>query len=212
MNPQGSAGWFEDRAGKMTASEFHKILRAGTKGRATIADKIRRERAGERFPGFTSAATSWGTRYEPMAIAQYELNLLEQGFMVDVEPCGFIQHPDFDFIGGSPDGKILPRGGTETKCPYNQANHVLTLIDGMPDKHMAQCQGNIWINFWDWIDFISFDPREEDPKKRLYIERIHRDDQYIDNMKNDLLEFWDRYIVNEFVPESVDLLTTKLPF
>ena len=58
----------------------------------------------------------------------------------------------------------------------------------MPPEHMAQVQGNIWIHKSDWWDFVSYDPRMP-PSKRLYVQRIDRDKDYIERLSIDVLTF-----------------------
>jgi hypothetical protein len=62
-----------------------------------------------------------------------------------VEACGFIKHPTIKWVGVSPDGLIDDDGGFESKSPFNSVNHLYTLLDGMPEEHMAQCQGGMWV-------------------------------------------------------------------
>jgi hypothetical protein len=66
----------------------------------------------------------------------------------------------------------------EIKCPFNSANHLETWLSGMPDEHMAQVQGQMWITNREWCDFVSFDSRMP-PDLQLYVQRIPRNPEFI---------------------------------
>jgi hypothetical protein len=61
---------------------------------------------------------------------------------------------------------------------------------GMPDGHMPQVQGQMWILDLEWVDFGSYDPRMP-PNLKLYIQRIQRDQKYIDILQKEVLQFLD---------------------
>src|SRR5882757_4309420 len=124
-----------------------------------------------------------GKDLEPFARRAYEI---EKGAIVD--ETGFIPHPTIEFCGGSPDGLVGIDGGIEIKCPKDRRIHMQTWRYGMPVEHIAQVQGNIWINGLKWIDFISYDPRAPE-QFRLYVQRIHRDDKYILALESHVIEF-----------------------
>ena len=60
----------------------------------------------------------------------------------------------------------------------------------MPDDHIPQVQGNLMVTGRQFLDFISYDPRQAEPY-RLYVQRITRDDEYIEKtLLPGLLAFW----------------------
>jgi len=85
-------------------------------------------------------------------------------------------------VGGSPDGFVGDDGGVEIKCPFNAANHLAVFLDGMPEEHIGQIQGSMWISNRQWWDFVSFHPNMP-PGLDLYIQRIPRDQAYIDALE-----------------------------
>ena len=105
-----------------------------------------------------------------------------------VEEVGFIKHPTLPMVGGSPDGLIGEDGGWESKSPYNTANHIYTILEGMPAEHEAQIQGLMWITGRKWWDFQSFDPRLPAPMNR-YVQRIDRNDIFIKQLENEVIAF-----------------------
>lgn len=174
--PQGSAEWLYERCGKVTASRFRDVmakLRNGepAKAREDYLWQVVIERiTGQPSDNFTSAAMLWGIEHEMAARMSYEA---KTGAMV--EAAGLIPHPSIANVAGSPDGLIGDDGGMEIKCPFNSAVHLRTVLEGMPEEHIPQVQGIMWITGRAWWDFVSFDPRMPE-HLRLYVQRIERDD------------------------------------
>ena len=186
---QGSGAWLYERCGFVTASRFRDVLdytkagKAGAKRTSYLWEVVIERLTGQPSDHFSSAAMEWGTENEPRSRMAYEAH---SGNMVD--EVGFIKHPTLPMVGGSPDGLIDENGGWESKSPFNSANHLNTILNGMPDDHMAQIQGCMWITGRDWWDFTSFDPRMPDGLK-LYVQRIERNDEYITNMEKEIIAF-----------------------
>ena len=184
MIEQNSPAWHDIRRGRITASLFDRVMRAKRETWPTIADDINH---GTGFYG--NIATKWGKRYEPEALARFEL---ETG--IDTVSAGFCHHPTDDRIGCSPDFLVDPFGdlaGGEIKCPFNPKNHAAVLFDqAIPEKHIAQVQGSIWINQSDYWYFISYDPREA-PENQIVFFRVYRDDRYIKKLSKKITDFAD---------------------
>lgn len=183
MIEQKSDEWRQQRAGKLTASRFCDVL--GTKSaRAKYLREIVFERAaGVPKHDVSSKSLAWGNDVEPFQREAFEL---ETGLVV--RESGFVLHPVYPFIGSSPDGLIDPDGGLEMKSPHDEAVHVQTLLEGMPDEHMAQVQGNMAVTGRSFWYFTSYDPRQA-PPLRLYVQRIQRDDAYIAKLIAALVQF-----------------------
>lgn len=194
MIEQRTDEWRSQRAGRITASGFADAI-AMNKRKPTepteARNKYLRTIVAEILSGrpkheISSKSLSWGTEAEEFARQEYEL---ETGAIV--VPSEFLTHPKYDFIGASPDGLVGDDGGIEMKCPHDEQVHICTLLDGMPEEHKAQVQGNMMVTGRKWWDFISYDPRQADDYK-IYIQRIERDDKYIDEtLLPGLLSFWD---------------------
>ena len=75
-----------------------------------------------------------------------------------------------------------------SKSPYNTANHIYTLIEGMPPEHEAQVQGLMWLTGRKWWDFQSFDPRLPAPLNR-YVQRVERNDIFIKQLEVEVIAF-----------------------
>lgn len=188
MSDQKSEAWHLERLGSVTGSRFHDVSaldRTGKKflkSRETAITEITLELLTGR-PGamWTSKATNWGNEYEPIARRNYEA---ATGALCN--EVGFIRHPKHLQVGCSPDGLIGSRKGYESKCPLTPTVHLDTLLNGMPDEHIAQVQGGMWCCDCDEWDFVSFHPQFP-PNMQLYIQTIKRDQAYIDDMAEKVL-------------------------
>lgn len=189
QGPQGSAAWLFERVGYCTASRFKDVLaklksgKSGEKCETYLMELVIERLTGQPTDHFTSAAMQWGIDQEQRSRMDYEAHT---GRMV--EESGFIKHPTLHWVGGSPDGLIGEDGGWESKSPYNSANHIYTLLEGMPAKHMPQIQGLMWLTGRKWWDFQSYDPRLPEPLSR-YVQRIERDDAYIAALEQEVIAF-----------------------
>lgn len=192
MTEQRTEAWFEARSGKITASRFADAIAMSKRdGKPTAARQTyMRSLVAEILSGrpkhsVSSQSLTWGTEAEAFAREAYEL---ETGLVVT--ESGFVLHYAHDFIGGSPDGLVGADGIIEVKCPHDEQVHIGTWLEGMPDDHIPQVQGNMMVTGRQWCDFISYDPRQAE-KYRLYVQRIERDDKYIsETLLPGLLSFW----------------------
>lgn len=186
---QGSVEWLMERVGFVTASRFRDVLdftkagKPGAKRQAYLWQVVIERMTGKPVQHYDSAAMQHGTMHEPLARQVYEART--GNF---VSETGFHRHPELPFVGGSPDGVIDDDGGFEAKCPFNTANHLQCFLTGMPEEHMAQVQGCMWITGRQWWDFVSYDPRM-DERFDLYVQRIARDDEYIVNLDREVRKF-----------------------
>jgi putative phage-type endonuclease len=193
MIEQRTDAWHQQRAGKITASRFADAIAMNkrqpdkpTEARNTYLREIVAEiLSGEPKPEVNSSSLQWGKDVEQYAREAYEFKT--GNLVMESE---FVAHHVHDFIGCSPDGLIGLDGGMEMKCPKDPQVHIKTLIDGMPEDHIEQVQGCMFVTGRQWWDFISYDPRQAEPY-RLYIQRIERDDDYISRvLEPGLLAFW----------------------
>lgn len=203
---QGGVNWIRSRIGIASGSRFKDIL---TEPRSKAEkDSGKLSQTAETYlhelvsmivtdeaASFSSAATEWGNQHEPLARLEYEIMSGNE-----VSETGMFLH-DSRKIGASPDGLVGDDGMIEIKCPFNSVNHIRTVVSGeMPKEHMPQVQGNLWVNGRQWCDFISFDPRISG-EGRLFIQRIERDENYIENLERRVLAFvqqLDRVLLESF--------------
>lgn len=186
---QGSAAWLFERVGFVTASRFKDVLdkqksgKPGAKRKAYLMEVVVERVTGQPTDHYTNAAMQWGTDCEQRSRMDYEA---QTGEMID--EAGFIRHPSLPGVGGSPDGLIGEDGGWESKSPFNSAVHLMTILEGMPEEHIPQVQGLMWITGRKWWDFQSYDPRMPEPLCR-YVERIQRDDAFIAELEAEIILF-----------------------
>ena len=175
--------WLMLRAGKFTASNFHKLM---GKTLTQTAQTYILEKVTELIYGlqdsFDNEAMRWGTDYEPEAKEYYELTTGDK-----VQELAFIKHSEH--IGGSPDGLIGDNGAIEIKCPFNPVNHIrYKLCKNAEDlkklnkANYWQCIGVLWLSGREWIDFVSYDPRLQGVG-RMSVLRIARNEQAIKELK-----------------------------
>lgn len=167
---QGSDEWFAAKRGKITSSEFSKVLNKET-GRGLYMRKLVAERlTGITQDGYHNDIMERGKEVEQQARIYYEeLN----GYKV--KDVGFVAKDDY--VGASPDGMVGDDGLAEIKCP-NSTTHIDTLLRGkMPTGYTPQVQGQMWVCDRKWCDFISFDPRLK--KRPFFCIRVYRDEKYI---------------------------------
>lgn len=188
MIEQGSAEWFAQRLGKLTASRIADALAKTKTGWGASRANYMAQLVAERLTGaaqdsYTNAAMQWGIDTEPHARAAYE-------FRTDctVDPVGFVDHPVIEMAGASPDGLVGTDGLVEIKCP-NTATHIETLLGGsVPTKYGLQMQWQMACTGRKWCDFVSFDPRMPE-NMRMFCHRMRRDDALIKSLEKDVIDF-----------------------
>ena len=200
---QGSTEWHNARAGVVTASMFAEVrkrLKSGpNKGDFSSAAKDYAFRlACERISGealqddqFQTYAMRRGNELEP------EARLLHvQRIEKFIERAGFVLTDDRKF-GASADGLIDDDGGSEYKCLVSPERLRTILIEQNLDEFQDQIQGCMWITGRKWWHFALYCPALKPIGKELTIHEVKRDDDYIEAMEKDLLEFEKQVKLNE---------------
>ena len=185
---QGSAAWFADRLGKVTASRVADVIAKTKSGYSTSRENYCVELALERITGkrsesFSNAAMTWGTETEPLARAEYEAMT---GAIVD--EVGMVPHPSIAMTGASPDGLIDDDGLIEIKCPQS-ATHAKTLLSQKPDgKYITQMMWQMICTGRNYCDFVSFDPRFPE-HLQLCVIRVDRDAKRCAELESEVVVF-----------------------
>jgi len=210
---QRNEQWHGDRCGRITASRIKDVLAVSKRDGKPLQARqdyliqiVCEILTGQRQPSYQNAAMAWGVEQEPMALQAY-IDLTGR----NVTAAGFCVHPELEYIGASPDGLMLDRG-VEIKCPFNTANHVATILGGMPAEHMAQLQCGMWVCDLPAWDFVSYDPRLPG-HMALHVETIPRDDEFIATMASECAKFWDEAtdLVARLTDKTRHLLREELP-
>lgn len=189
QNLQGNDEWLQARLGKVTASRFADVLsklRNGTESASRKKYKVElvlERLTGESTDSYSNQSMDWGVEQEPYAKIAYM-----EKYQKPITEYGFVEHKSIKDVGCSPDGGIDKSGGVEIKCP-DTTTHIETILgQKTPSKYMAQMQGQMWVMDWEYIDFVSFDPRLPD-YLQLFVKRVERDDKYIRNLETEVVLF-----------------------
>lgn len=201
---QQSPEWHEHRAGVITASMFGVILATTKKGYSAAAEKYATNKAIERISGkplsdeMGEGYKTWqmrrGNEKEPLARIEYTHRTGSQ-----VDAAGLCLSMDRRF-GASCDGFVGDKGTVEIKCLVASDKLVRTWVDNDITEFIPQVQGELWLSGREWCDFCLYAPQLANVGKTLYIQRVERDDNYIEEMELELLAF------NAYVDEHVQAL------
>lgn len=133
--------------------------------------------------GFETWAMKRGHELEPQARAAHEAAsgdiVFRAGFVVS--DCGK--------FGASADGLIDDDAGSEYKCLVSPEGLRDVLVDNDISKYIDQVQGCMWITGRTRWHFCMYCPALAPIGKELYWRVIERDDDYIEAMEADLIEF-----------------------
>lgn len=182
---QGSEEWLAARKGCITGSRFKDCrdkLKSGQPSKAALgyAMDTARERLGGSAPAkFQNVAMRTGTEQEPLARAAYER---KTGNLV--HEVGFFTTED-GLFGLSPDGLIDDDGVLEIKTMVSSDTLFTAVADGDISAYMDQCLGYLWLLGRKWVDLVLWAP----DLNYMRIIRINRDENAIEALEADLLEF-----------------------
>lgn len=191
---QGSPEWHAARAGVITASMF-KVARQRLKtgknaGDFTEAAKnyafrlaIERISGVPLDDGFETWQMRRGHELEPAAREAHESHA---GVLVD--RAGFVTTDDGMF-GASADGFIGDKGGSEYKCLVSPEGLREVLLAEDISEFTDQIQGCLWITGREWWHFGLYCPALESIGKHFFWREVRRDDDYINTMELELVEF-----------------------
>lgn len=182
--------WFKARLGKVTASRIGDIMAKTKSGYGAARKNYMAQLLCERLTGmreetFVSAAMQRGTDLEAKARATY---ILTNGDLV--EEIGFVEHPNIEMSGASPDGLVNDDGLIEIKCP-NTATHLEFIRTKKPkSEYILQMQWQMACTGRSWCDFVSYDDRLPE-KFAFYSIRLKRDDDLIKEIEAEVQKFLD---------------------
>jgi predicted phage-related endonuclease len=189
---QGTEEWLRHRAGVITASRAHDIIKSGrSKGSYSEArDTYMLELIAQVCTGLVPESASfkqaeWGHENEPLTREAYEA--LE---FVSVNQCGLIYRDESLRCAISPDG-ILEDRGLEIKNPFTSQVHIATLLDGaIKPEYVTQCQYSMWVSGLERWDFCSYDHRMRgEASNRLCVIPQYRDQEFMDKFDAEIPKF-----------------------
>lgn len=191
---QGSQEWHLARAGVVTGSMFHvarQRLKTGpnkggyTEAAKTYAFRLAIERiSGEPLnEGYETWQMTRGHRLEPEARLTHERRI---GMLI--ERAGFVRTTD-GLFGASADGLIEDDGGSEYKCLVAPDRIRDVIVDHNLTEFIDQVQGCLWLTGRRWWHHCLYCPSLTPAKRELVIHEFERDEAYIEELEQDLVEF-----------------------
>jgi hypothetical protein len=205
---QGTAEWFRERLGTLSASRMHRVTNGTPKGWQTLMGELYREKTAPDHvlaeePMYSEDAEH-GKEYEDAARAEAELIL-----DVDIIPVGFARHHTHHWLGASVDGLILKRdeeglaaeirrclernispkdlkeilgyvyATVEIKCFTNLANHAYVWTNNrVLDKYLPQVHTQNLVFEVPRSIFVSYHEQMPDARARTAIVEVARDESY----------------------------------
>jgi hypothetical protein len=183
---QGSAAWYQARAGIPTASNFHRVMTPKTRKLSTQRYAYAAELILQRILNWQPDSLdkighiAEGKANEPLAVAKMELV-----FEIESRAIGFVTTDDGRF-GASPDR--ISRSGDrviEVKSPTPLVQMQRLLFSSTEDYY-PQRQGQLFVAEADKALFFSFNPRMPD----VFVED-GRDETFLLALRGALEEFSD---------------------
>lgn len=191
---QRSPEWFEARKGKITGSMVGAIL--GLNPWMTRDDAMRsmvRAQLGAESEFKGNIATEYGVKNEPNALRDYEM--ISGKF---VEEVGFFVHPEYDWLGASPDGIIDGDGVMEIKCPFGMRHDVESNFKSLSEQqhYYAQVQIEMACTQKQWAHFYQWSPYNDST------EYVELDNNWIDENIPKLKSFYDEFLLELKSPDK----------
>ena len=181
---QRSEAWLKLRGNMLTASDCASAI--GVNKYQTPEDLLLKKCGlGEKFTG--NAATEWGTQQEPIAIKMFEEQYGEK-----VNELGLIPHPEYPWLGGSPDGLTDTNCLVEIKCPM-----MRKIIPGqVPEHYMPQLQLCMEIMDLESCFFVQYQPIQISwPNEAVFdVTIVPRDREWFKTYLPVMREFWDKVL------------------
>ena len=221
-----SSLWYSVRRYRITASMFGKVFQRLP---STPPDSLVKELLHPQQ--FSTKATDWGKRHEPIALKSYVDHQISSGHtgLVAVK-SGFVVCEEHPFLGASPDtcvhdvSAVEQFGLAEIKCPYKYRDHLpedaalnsdfccsLNTHTGgkklelkRSHHYYFQIQGQLAITQRKWCDFVVY------TNKGVSVERISFDSDLWENkLLPKLTQFYD-YCLCPAIISPVHLLGKKM--
>lgn len=194
---QNSDEWYQLRSGKVTASEFNKLITSEGKNSTQInkliflkVAEILAEKRLQKFGG--NKSTERGHELEPEAVNSYEF--IKE---CEVERVGFVTDDDC-LYGASPDGLVNREKGVELKCPDPDTHAEYLYHNKCPSTYYIQCQGGMLLTGYSVWDFVSYHP-----DLPMLVVPVKRDNDLIEKLKERINYF------NAEVKKRVETITNR---
>jgi putative phage-type endonuclease len=180
---QRSPEWFQQRNNAITASDIPTVL--GENSYKTPLSLLIDKCDANPRPFIGNAATKWGTHYEDIAIEKYSELRNKQ-----VLSFGLLIHPEYPWLGGSPDGITTDGILLEVKCPLKRK----IVMGEVPHHYLSQVLLNLEICDLELAHFIEYIPGNSDDDYTINIVDVKRDREWFARELPKMKEFWDNVV------------------
>lgn len=199
---QRTTEWFEARKNKITGSAVGAILGHNPykKPIEVMRDMVRAYHGlPSEFKG--NVATEWGNVNEQSAINQYEMFHSS----VPVTETGFHIHPQYDWLGASPDGLLSDTGVFEAKCPYSQRKNNPPIFKTLAEQphYYDQTQIEMYCSGRSWCDFYQWAPHGD------ILEVVSISEEWLSENIPKLQAFYESFLVERELPNATRYLEEK---
>lgn len=150
---QKSKEWYEIRHNLISASTLYKVFGSDAVVNSLIYEKCKPlEIGGDDYRSFsTTSPMHWGNKYEPVTIMIYE-----DMFETKIGDFGCIPHPEYPFIGASPDGINIDPENSRFGRMLEIKNIVNRDITGIPkEEYWVQTQAQMEVCNLNGCDFVE---------------------------------------------------------
>lgn len=151
---QRTTEWYLLRNKLITASNVYKAFESESMKNQLIYEKCKPlviEENQESKPVNTETTLHWGQKYEPLSVMIYE-----EKYKTKIQDFGCIIHPEYEFLGASPDGINVDTKNDRYGRMLEIKNIVNREITGIPKKeYWVQMQQQMEVCDLDECDFLE---------------------------------------------------------
>ena len=170
---QRTPEWYQFRHNLITASNIWKAVGSEANQNSLILEKCKpmaTDSYDTSSPN-TDSPMHWGVKYEPLTIMLYEYRN-----RCKVGEFGCIQHPEYSFIGASPDGIVVSEESSAYGRMLEIKNVVSREITGVPKMdYWVQMQTQMEVCNLNECDFVETQFKEyDDVDEDLFYKNKHK--------------------------------------
>ena len=184
MAEQRSQEWYNERKGRFTGSQIHKLMGVrglGQTGETYIFEVVYNSLFDDLEENFTSYDMQVGVEREPLAFKKLS-QILGQRF-IKIEKCGFF--PYLEYGGASPDG-VGEKAVIEIKCP--KANTFFNVVKNnyVDPKYYDQMQMEMLAANKELCYYFNYFI-DTNGKEFWHLIEVKRDEKRINEIKDRLI-------------------------
>jgi len=201
---QRSEEWYKFRNSLLTASNLWKALGSQAQQNSLIFEKCNSINNPDNYYHGAGVGTPmhWGVRYEPVTIMIYE-----DMYQTKIGEFGCIRHPEYNYIGASPDGINILESSIKYGNMLEIKNIVNREITGIPkEEYWIQTQIQMETCGLEKCDFVETRIKEYDNEEDLYLNTYKSDYRgvVLYFIKNDFTKNEEPYYV--YMPLNIELM------